>query len=151
MPSSHIRPAKPSPLLPLICLSIVRRVRPDWVAVSLRDAARAEGINAERISRVTGRVLVLFESAVDRVTRIGRPHKDSDAKNGQSDAQSELALTRALLEVASSILQRVKLRKDTMRALIVGAYLRLRDAHPRLTQKASARLWQCRNERFVHG
>lgn len=136
MTSSHIWPPKPSLLLTLICLCIVRRARPEWVAVSVRDAARAEGINAERISRLTTRVLAFFETAVGQFTRIGRRRKDSDTKGDKSGVEnSELALTRALLDVATSILKSVELRKDTIRALIVGAYLRLRDAHPRLTQK----------------
>ena len=116
-------------LLALICLCIVRRLRPDWLAVTISGAARAEGFNAERISRLASRALGCFEPVVARLTRTGRPTGGADNDDG------ELAVTRALLDVATSILQHVTLRKSATRALIVGAYLRLRDAHPRLTQK----------------
>lgn len=132
MPSSHIWPSEPSPLLLLICLAIIRRVRPNWLAVSVREAARAENINAERVSRHTTRAVGLFESVVAKLSRTGRPRKkgcDNDSQNG------ELALDRALLDVATSILRHVKLRKAAVRTLLVGAYLRLRQAHPQLTQK----------------
>lgn len=129
MHSSHTWPSKPSPLLALICLGIVHRLRPEWVAIPIRQAARAEGYNAERVSRLATKALGIFESSVGRLTRLGRPCKD------QADDESELALTRALLEVATSILQQVSLRKPAMRTLVVGAYLRLREAHPRITQK----------------
>ena len=129
MHSSHIWPSKPSPLLALICLVIVHRLRPEWVAIPIRQAARGEGYNAERISRLATKALGLFESSIGQLTRLGRPRK------GQADDESELALTQALLEVATSILQQVALRKPAMRALVVGAYLRLREAHPRITQK----------------
>ncbi|MCG8418469.1 MAG: hypothetical protein MJE77_11055, partial [Proteobacteria bacterium] len=120
----------------LICLSIVRRARPDWVAVSMREAARAEGVNAERVSRLTTRVLAGFEALVSGLTRMGRPRKDATSTCGDNaTANSELALTCGLMDVAASILRNVSLRKDAIRALIVGAYLRLRQEHPQLTQK----------------
>ena len=136
MPSCHILQSRPSSLLVLICLSIVRRARPDWVAVSMREAARAEGVNAERVSRLTTRVLAGFEALVSGLTRMGRPRKDATSTCGDNaTANSELALTCGLMDVAASILRNVSLRKDAIRALIVGAYLRLRQEHPQLTQK----------------
>lgn len=128
MPFSHIRSSKPSSLLALICLCIVCRLRPDWAAVSVREAALAEGNSAERISRLATRALGLFESLVGKLTRTGRPYKKPAELDG------ELALTRSLLDVSTSILEHVRLRKTAMRALIVGAYLRLRETHPTITQ-----------------
>ena len=129
MPFSHIPPSRPSSLLALICLCIIRRVRPDWAAVTIREAAQAEGENAERVSRLATRAFGLFKSLVSKLTRSGRPRKE------QVEQEDELALTRSLMDVASSILEHVSLRKTATRALIVGAYLRLRETHPNLTQK----------------
>jgi transposase InsO family protein len=129
MSFSHILSSKPSSLLALICLCIIRRVRPGWAAVTIREAAQAEGESAERVSRLATRALCLFEPLVSKLTRSGRPRKE------QRKQEDELALTRSLMDVASSILEHVPLRKTAMRALIVGAYLRLRETHPTLTQK----------------
>ena len=130
MPLSSITPSKTNALLALICLCILRRLRPDWVCVSVREAAQAEDQSAERISRLTTHARGLFLAVVGKLTRIGRPQKE------QADSlDCELAITRSLLDVATSILKHVNLRKAATRALIVGAYLKTREAHPTLTQK----------------
>jgi hypothetical protein len=51
-------------------------------------------------------------------------------------ANLNAALKTELLAIASSILARVSLRRPAVRALVVGAYLRLCKTHPTLTQKA---------------
>jgi transposase InsO family protein len=129
MPSSHISLPKPSVLLALICLCLIRRLRPGWVAISVQEAARAERVNAERVSRLASRALGACEAVVSRLTRKGRPPANPDTLD------NECALLRALLGAATSILQHVKLRKDALRTLVVGSYLHLRDIHPGLTQK----------------
>lgn len=131
MTTSHTSPPKPTPLLALICLAIVQRLRPDWLAVPLAQAARQERVNPQRLSRLATRAAGTFESLVGTLTRKGRPPAD----RADDDAATELALTGGLLEVATSILAHVPLRRAAVRALVVGAYLRLRCDHPRLTQK----------------
>ena len=131
---SHNSPQKPSPLVALICLTIVRRLCPQWVAVSTREAARAEGQNPERISRLATRVLGGLESLVATLTRIGRGRNSGHSQD--SDARdSELAMTRALLEVATSLLSQTKRKKGAGRVLLAGAYRRLVREYPQLTQK----------------
>ncbi|MCP4205046.1 MAG: transposase family protein [bacterium] len=98
----------------------------------MQEAARAEGVNAERVSRLASRALGACESVVERLTRKGRPPASEDSEDSE---ENELALTRVLLGVATSILQHVKLRKDAIRCVIVGSYLHLRETHPQLTQK----------------
>lgn len=130
MPSSHIRSSKPSALLALLGLTFASRSCSDWVAVPLREAARTEGLNPERISRLATRALGSFEQLVDEMTRVGRP-----GSNKRDEQSEELALTRSLLSVATSLLGEVRLRKAATRVQIVGAYERLRKEHPTLTHK----------------
>jgi hypothetical protein len=122
----------PSKILVLVCLTIVRRFRPDWLAVSAIDAARELDVNHERISRLATTALAGLEKVLAPLTRRGRPSKDRAA-----DVQAQhLALTQALLGIASGLLAYVSWRKPAVRALVVGAYLRLQQEQPQLTQKA---------------
>lgn len=121
----------PSKILTLICLTIVRRFRPAWLAVSVGDAAREVDVNPERVSRLTTRAQALFDKALASLLRRGRPPKDR-----QADAQTQhLAVTQALLGIATDVLAHISWRKPAVRALVVGAYLRLQQQHPKLTQK----------------
>lgn len=130
MPASHLPAPKPSPLLALVCLAVVHRLRPAWVAVPLMEAARDEHVSAERLSRLASRAIAPFEVALATLTRRGRPPKPAD------DHEHELVITRALLDVARSLLERISWRRQSVvRALLVGAWLRLHQAHPTLTQK----------------
>jgi len=115
----------------MVCLTIVRRVHPAWLAVTVTDAAREVHVNPERISRLAAKAQVLFERALDPLLRRGRPPKDR-----QADAQAQrLAVTQALLGIATRVLAHLSWRKPAVRALVVGAYLRLRQEQPGLTQK----------------
>lgn len=131
MSRSHVPCPTPSPLLALVCLAVVSRLRPTWTAVSLSDAARGEGVSPERLSRLCSRAVDRFEQALDVLTRIGRPRRDSvlDA------AQKELGVLRALLQVATALLNRVPLRGPVVRALVLGAWARLKQQYPELTKK----------------
>jgi len=131
MATSHTFPPKPSPLLTLICLGIVKRSRPQWTAVSLSSAARESGVSAQRLSRLTSRAIERFEAVIAFVSRRGRPPSASQ----RDAAATDNAITEALLGVATTCLSHVPLRGATMRALIVGAYLKLRAEQPKLTQK----------------
>ena len=129
---SHVQPAEPSALLALVCLTIVHRLRPNWLSIGIAEAARTEGVSPERISRLGSRAIAPFEALVAGWTRIGRPRREQFS--GNKDAH-QLAVTRALLAVATAILAHVPLRAAKIRTLIVGAWLRLKSEHPSLTQR----------------
>jgi hypothetical protein len=122
----------PSKILALVCLTIVRRYRPAWVAVTVADAAREVDVNHERICRLATTALASLEMVLAPLTRRGRPPKDRAV-----DVQAQhLALTQTLLSVASGLLAYVSWRKPAVRSLVVGAYLRLQQEQPQITQKA---------------
>jgi len=130
MSASHLPAPTPSPLVALVCLALVHRLRPAWVAVPLTDAARAEQVSPERLSRLASRATAPFESAVAMLTRRGRP-----PSSGGDEHELALALTQALLDVARALLAHIPWRRPAVRLLLVGAWMRLRAAHPTLTQK----------------
>lgn len=132
MNTSHGFCEKPSSLLALICLGVVHRLHPEYLAVSLSGAAAAENISAQRLSRLCSRAIGLFEGIVQQLVRRGRPPLGTQAENTQGQ---ELAIVTALLGVARQILAQVPLRKPAVRQLVVGAYLRLKTEQPSLSQK----------------
>jgi len=131
MSASHDAPSKPSILLVLVCLAVVHRQRPGWISIKLEAAARDENVSPERLSRLCSRVLAPFQSALDILTRIGRPTR----RKKEAVASTENALLRSLLGVATAILRHVSLCKPAIQALIMGAYLRLKQEHPELTKE----------------
>jgi transposase InsO family protein len=130
MSSSHASSPRPSPLLALVALGIVHRLRPAWLAVELKDAAHQQNVRAERLSRLVTAVIAGFESMLATLTRRGRPPRSHD----EDDARPELALTRELLAVATALLARAAPRRSDGRALVVGAWLRLA-SQPGMTQR----------------
>jgi hypothetical protein len=131
MTASHDASSKPSILLALICLAVVHRLRPRWIAITLEEAAKNESVNPQRLSRLCSRALAPFQSVLDLMTRIGRPSREK-----QDDSpRLQTALLSSLLGVATDILRHVSLRKPVIRALVMGAYLRLKQAHPELTRE----------------
>lgn len=128
MTRSHAPAPKPSALLALCCLALVHRLRPEWVAVHVREVANSEGISAERISRLATRGLDLFEAALAQLTHKGRPALRKD------DLGAELAIAKALLGIATAVLGQVSRHTSVSRALIVGGWLKLQQSHPLLTQ-----------------
>lgn len=131
MTASHDASSKPSILLVLVCLAVVHRLRPGWISVKLEQAARSENLSPQRLSRLCSGAIGPFQGSLNILTRIGRP---SPEKHGDSAVRHN-ALLRALLSVATAILQHVSLGKPAIRALVVGAYLRLKQAHPELTKE----------------
>lgn len=132
MAASHNKARRPSALLALLCLALVHRLRPAWTAVALCDAALAEGESPERLSRLASRAVPLFERVVATLMRRGRPAKDNAAVR----AATEHALNAELLALATARLAQLSRRLGAdARALMLGAFLRLRAAHPALTQK----------------
>lgn len=122
---------RPSSLLALICLTVVCRYKPEWVAVSISAAARSERLNPERISRLATKALAALEQVVAALTRMGRPPVDRVAEQ----VTQQLALLKALLEVATSILSEVRRHKPAVQALTVGAFRRLKKQFSKLTEK----------------
>ena len=127
MPGLHAVTPKPSHLLAVVSLAVVHRLHPEWVAVSLADAAAKQDLSAQRLSRLCSRAIVLFETVVGTLTRRGRP------KRTERDSDAELTQVRALLQVATSILRALPLRGNKIRALLVGAWLRLQQGHSPVT------------------
>ena len=146
MTASHDASSKPTILLALVCLAIVHRLRPEWISVTLDEAARGEGISHQRLSRLCSRAVGLFQSALDTLTRIGRPTREKE----EDSAVRENALLRSLLFVTTSILKHVSLRKPAIRALIIGAYLRLKQEHPELTKKRFCQAFALSARTFRH-
>jgi len=116
---------KPTSLLALVALCIVKRLKPAWTVIEIQDAAAELSLSAERVSRIATRAVALFEPIVASLTRRGRPPQDSPS----DDVEGQLALTRALLAVATSLLGEARIRGKTLRALVVGAWLRLHAEH----------------------
>lgn len=130
MTGSHNRVPKPSPLAALVCLATVARLRPDWAAVNLGAAAAECKVSPQRLSRLCSRAIDPFETTVDDLTRMGRPPADK----ATDKAAAERDIMAALLEVASSLLAQCRLTGPVFRALVVGAWLRLKAKHPSLTK-----------------
>jgi transposase InsO family protein len=121
MPSLHTSPSKPSPLLALVALGIVHRLRPAWLTVGLSDAARQERVSAQRLSRLVTAAIAGFEGVLAALTRRGRPPRCCD----EADPHVELALARELLAVATALLTRGARARRDARDLVVGAWQRL--------------------------
>jgi hypothetical protein len=104
-------------LLALIALGVVARFRRSWIAVDLQTACVEQGVSPERLSRLVGAAIEGFEAVVAVLTRRGRPPRQHDW--GQLGV--ELAITIALLEVATALLGQLKLRRRLVGELVVGA------------------------------
>jgi hypothetical protein len=128
MAFSHNSAALPSSLFVVVAVALIHRVRPGWLAIGVTEAAQAEGLNPERISRLASRVQGCWQQTLDVHSRRGRPAR-------QATQDDELFLLRALLAVATTVLAQVNLRRPALRALVVGAWLRLHSELPQLTQK----------------
>ena len=131
MKPSHNNISNPSILLVLICLAVVHRLRPAWIAITLDEAAQSETVNPQRLSRLCSRALTPFQSALELMTHIGRPRHEKR----EDTSRLENGLLSSLLGVTTELLRHVSFRKPAIRALVVGAYLRLKQAHPGLTKE----------------
>jgi hypothetical protein len=125
---------KPSPLLALLALGLVHRFQPAWLAVDLAAAARSEGVSPQRLSRLVTRALAAAEALLRELTRRGRPPHDPRP----AEMEAELSRTRALLAVATAVLDRLPLRRRAVQTLVVGAWQRLR-SESGLTQEQFCR------------
>ncbi|MGO9838676.1 MAG: hypothetical protein ACLP1X_31240, partial [Polyangiaceae bacterium] len=128
--SSHASAPVTTSLLTILCVALVHRDRPDWLAIGVGDAARAAALSPERVSRLASRVARPFADVVDTFIRRGRPTRIEDP------VRAELVTLRALLAVATAALALVPLRRPAVGALLVGAWLRLSTELPSLTKSA---------------
>jgi len=131
MTASHDASSKPSILLVLICLAVVHRLRPGWIAIKLEEAARSENVNPQRLSRLCSRALTPFQNTLELLTRIGRPCREKS----EDPPLLENGLLSSLLGVTCDLLRHVSFRTPAIRALVVGAFLRLKQTHPELTRE----------------
>lgn len=123
----HDSSAAPSPLFVVVAVALIHRVRPGWLAIGVTEAAHAEGLNPERISRLASRMHGLWQAILESHSRRGRP-------TSQPTQDDDLGMLRALLAVATTLLAQVNFRQPVFRALVVGAWLRLGTESPQLTQ-----------------
>jgi hypothetical protein len=132
MKDSHDSAFAATSLLTVVCLALVHREHPEWLAVGVGEAARAVGLNHERVSRLASRAIGPFKDIVDSFTRRGRPPREraGDARH------AELVRLRALLTVATAALAFVPFRKPAVRVLLAGACRRLTTEIPSLTKSA---------------
>jgi len=128
MPFSHDSTASPSSLFVVVAVALIHRVRPEWLAIGVTEAAAAEGLNPERISRLATRVMGLWQAILDAHSHRGRPTR-------QPDQGDETSLLQALLAMSTTLLGQVNIGRPALRALVVGAWLRLRVELPLLTQE----------------
>jgi transposase InsO family protein len=124
----HNSTSNPSALFYLVVLALLHRLRPKWVAIGVTQAARAEGINPERVSRLCTRALSPWQAVLSELVQRGRPAV-------QPNQEAELSVLRALLSVATSLLGHVNLSRPALKVAVVGAWLRLHSEHPRLSQQ----------------
>ena len=128
--SSHAPASVTTSLLTVLCVALVHRERPDWLAVGVGEAARTAALSPERVSRLASRVVRPFADIVHAFTRRGRPARIDDPVG------AELVTLRALLAVATAALALVPRPRPAVRALLVGAWHRLSTELPSLTQRA---------------
>lgn len=128
--------AGPSSLLVLVCLAILRRFRPEWIATTISKAAYRERIGHERVSRLCTRALPCFEETITRLTQAGRPSSEKDAC-----AKEELALVTGLLESVMDIYPTLAPIDEHTRSRLVTAWHRLRLEHGALTQQRFSRVF----------
>ena len=123
----HAVTPKPSPFLAVICLAIVHRLHPEWVAVPLVEACVKHDLSAQRLSRLCSRAIALFDGVLGKLTQRGRPKADL------YNNDLEVAQLRVLLGVATTLLRAIPLRGNKIRALLVGAWLRVQEKLPSIT------------------
>ena len=128
MDISHSSAASPSSLFVVVAVALIHRVRPHWLAVGVTDAAKAESLNPERVSRLATRVAGLWQTILDTHSHQGRPTR-------KPDPGDEVGLLRALLSMTTTLLGQVNLGQPALRALVVGAWLRLRAETPQPSQE----------------
>jgi hypothetical protein len=130
MTESHSSVPTASSLLSVVCVALLHREHPEWLAVGVTEAARAAGLNPERVSRLATRTRELLAGALDSLTRRGRP-----PRGPKDESQAEFRRARSLLSVATSVLALLPRHTPASHAVIVGAWQRLSKEEPTLTKE----------------
>ena len=125
-PSCQESNAKPSPLLALVCASVVAGFDRRWLARPVCALIPQGGPRPEQVSRIKSRVLAGLAALVAAATRRGRPKA-----RPPSEEASRLPLTSALLSVATVLLaqSRVPTSRRDLQDRLVCAYVRLHAEH----------------------
>jgi hypothetical protein len=120
--SQKISP-EPSPLLVLVCASVVAEHDPSWLTRPVAAQAAALGVRAERVSRLKAQLRRPFAEALAVATRRGRPAKAPPA-TAETPRASRAA---ALLLVATALLakSRVPVRRREVQDELVCAFDRV--------------------------
>lgn len=118
---SHITTPKPSLELALLCFSIVRSYEPGWVSCTLTELIPEGGPSPENLSRLKLRLQPLFQEILEKIRKRGRPKREGN--------QSEDALLKALLSVATATLSEMKVKKSSIKRNLTSAYERLKSTH----------------------
>jgi hypothetical protein len=120
--SQKISP-EPSPLLVLVCASVVAKHDPTWLARPVAANAATLGVRPERVSRLKAQLRGPFAEALAVATRRGRPAK-APPTTAETPRASRAA---ALLLVATALLarSRVPVRRREVQDELVCAFDRV--------------------------
>ena len=122
-PSSPIAPLRPTPLLAVVAAAIVQAHAPAWLAQPVSCLAEAEGIRADRVSRLWRKLLAGMEALLARATRRGRRKKRRSSPGELHQRRHE-----ALLEVAREVIRGGGVNRRRVQDLLVAARDRLKAA-----------------------
>ena len=159
MPSSSSQAfvQKPTPVLAVLAASVVASFDPSWLTGPVAELARGQGLRAERISRLKGRLLGRLEALLKRASRRGRKPICPEAAAGNGD---RVRVLESLLAVAAEILNTFKVTKPALQDRLVAARDRLKRtfglSHARFCQllglpERTVRYWAKRKSKPPRG
>ncbi len=100
-------------------------------------AAWSPWMSLSTCARPFARCTAFRDAPISGSSSGGRQTTPCSGSGRDADQQAQrLAITQALLGIATSLLVHISWRKPEVRALAVGAYHRLEQEHPHITQKA---------------
>lgn len=120
--SSQGSPSEITPLLAVVCASIVAEHDPSWLARPVAALATSVDVRPERISRLKARLRGPFAAVLAAATRRGRPTKAPPSEDARRATRAV-----ALLPIATMLLglSRVPIRRRALQAQLVCAYDRV--------------------------
>lgn len=119
--SSPTAGSVPSPLLALVCASVVGAFASSWLSRPVSELAKEVGIRADRISRLKRKLLGSLEKLLFRASTRGR-------KSRRRRSKMELRRIRAeaLLQVAREVIRLGGVKKRRVRDYLIAARDRLK-------------------------